>query len=522
MSNNESIIVAWIGSTDLFCMNCWRLKQGLEISKFYSSEKNNSRLKPKDEELGKNGPIRTITDELNAKKVYLLCSEEFYSDSDFFSQWVKRGTGAAVTVVKTGITDPTDYDSILNALEDFKIKYWSENNASNYIFQITSGTPAMQAVTLYMVANRFIGSKTYKTVSPEYVNPGQSQFCEVKFRFSLPDMFLNAKKSSEYTISEDKVKKIVEVCGRFSSVSILLLGETGVGKSEFAKEIHRTCGGSDEKFVSINCAEISAGDGNLLRSALFGHKKGAFTGADSDMKGAFERAQGGTLFLDEIAEIPIDKQAILLKAIQDRVICPVGGKDIKIKDVRIISATNKELISEVEKGNFREDLYYRIAMCPVKLPTLREIIANDQKRFKRIIDNILDKISTNEFNIKNKFKLTQECFNFLCSQRWPGNIRQLTQYLLLGCLFANNRNSNEIAVSDIEDFNNLPVPDLNKTPQSDDFIPSNLIEWLENKKKAFVKKALEQCDNNRSKAAKMLGCDYQYLNNYYKKINNDK
>lgn len=517
MSKNENIIVAWIGSTDLLCMNCWRLKQGLEISKFHSSEKNKSRLKPKDEELGKNGPIRTITDELKAKKVYLLCSEEYVPDSEYFSKWVERGTDAAVEVIETGITDPTDYDSILNALEDFKNRYWSENNASDFIFQITSGTPAMQAVTLYMVANRFVGSKTYKTVSPDYVKAGQKQFSEVKFRFSLPNMFLNTKKSSEYTISDDKAKKIVAVCGRFSSVSILLLGESGVGKSELAKKIHKDCGGSDENFISINCAEVSAGDGNLLRSELFGHKKGSFTGADSDKKGAFERAQGGTLFLDEIAEIPLDKQAVLLKAIQDRVICPVGGKDIRIKDVRIISATNKDLISEVEKGNFREDLYYRIAMCPVKLPTLREKIANDQNSFMQIIENILEKISTNEFDLKIRFRLTSECLSFLCSQNWPGNIRQLNQYLLLGCLFANNRNSSEITLSDIENFNNLTVPDLNKSHQTDDFIPSDLEGWLENKKREFVQRALDKCGNNRSKAAKMLGCNYQNLNNYYKK-----
>jgi len=198
--------------------------------------------------------------------------------------------------------------------------------------------------------------------------------------------------------------------------TVCIEGETGTGKELIAAAVHHQSGRADKMFVAQNCAALPE---NLLESELFGHKRGAFTSADSDKKGLFEIADGGTLFLDEMGEMPLTLQAKLLRVLQEGTIRPVGATSEKQVDVRIICATNRDLAAEVEKGRFRQDLYYRLMVFPIKLPPLRErrediplLAAHFLKRYAE------------EYRMELP-GFTQDALDALQSYNWPGNIREL-------------------------------------------------------------------------------------------------
>lgn len=212
-----------------------------------------------------------------------------------------------------------------------------------------------------------------------------------------------------------KLLKITKKASK-TDVSILLQGESGVGKEVFAKYIHQHSNRKNKPMISLNMAAIPD---NLIESELFGYEKGAFTDAVQSKPGEFEKANGGTLFLDEIAEMPYGVQAKLLRALQEKEIRPLGSsKPIKI-DVRIISATNADLVQKINNGEFREDLYYRLNTIPLNIPPLRE----RTQEILPIAQNILDK-SCEEYELGNKV-FSKEAQDNLLAYKWPGNIREL-------------------------------------------------------------------------------------------------
>jgi len=205
-----------------------------------------------------------------------------------------------------------------------------------------------------------------------------------------------------------------------SDISILIYGESGVGKEVFAQAIHGFSNRANEKLVTVNCGAIPEG---ILESELFGHKRGSFTGATEGRKGYFEIADGGTLFLDEIAEMPLTTQVKLLRVIETKEFMRLGAETVTKVDVRIITATNKDLQREVDAGRFREDLYFRLKAVTLTIPPLR-------KR-KNDIPELSDYF-INSFSSANKRKaptLTEEAFEVLRNYSWPGNIRELKNTL---------------------------------------------------------------------------------------------
>jgi Nif-specific regulatory protein len=209
--------------------------------------------------------------------------------------------------------------------------------------------------------------------------------------------------------------------------TVCIEGETGTGKEVIASAIHYQGRRRDKLFVAQNCAAMPE---NLLESELFGHKKGAFTGADRDKQGLFEIADGGTLFLDEIGELPLNLQAKLLRVLQESEIRPVGATASKAIDVRIICATNRSLEKEVEQGRFRQDLFYRLRVFPLRLPSLRE----RREDVPLLVDHFLKKYTV-EMN-KPVAGITPEAMDQLSSYSWPGNIRELeneVQRLVIQC-----------------------------------------------------------------------------------------
>jgi DNA-binding NtrC family response regulator len=201
-----------------------------------------------------------------------------------------------------------------------------------------------------------------------------------------------------------------------TDTAVLLLGESGTGKELAARAIHWNSPRRDGAFVPINCAAIPE---TLLESELFGHEKGAFTGAAKKRRGLFVEAHSGTLFLDEIADMSLALQAKLLRALQDKVIRPVGGNEEVRLDVRIISATNRDLPAVVSEGKFREDLYYRLAVIPIRIPSLRERTED----IPLLARHFLERAAT---SLGKRFEgFSEEALAWLLQHRWPGNVREL-------------------------------------------------------------------------------------------------
>ena len=227
-----------------------------------------------------------------------------------------------------------------------------------------------------------------------------------------------------------------------TNITVSITGETGTGKEVVAKAIHHNSDKKSKPFVAVNIAAIPE---NLIESELFGHEKGAFTGAIARRKGKFEEAHGGTIFLDEIGEMDINLQAKLLRVLQERELTRIGGNEVVKFDVRVIVATHRNLAEEVKSGNFREDLYYRLLGIPIELPPLRE-------RGQDVI--LIAKHLLSAFAKENKMgtiKLSKEAQNLLVSYPFPGNVRELKSVIELAAVMCED---NQIEAEDIT-FNSL-------------------------------------------------------------------
>ena len=273
-------------------------------------------------------------------------------------------------------------------------------------------------------------------------------------------------------------------------INVLITGESGSGKEVIAKTIHKLSKRAKNPFIAVNCAAIPD---NLFESEFFGHEKGAFTGAVSKKKGKFELADKGTIFLDEIGEIPLYLQGKLLRVLQEHTIERVGSESsIKI-DARIIAATNKDLKQMVEKGEFREDLFYRINVISVKLPPLRE----RRKDIPIFIDYFLKKFSNGKVTIADDAK------DVLIKYHYPGNIRELENIIQRAVALCDN---NIITYKDIPE-----EVKLESFLESNDSVDLNLNREIEKLERELILKALEEYEWNKSKAAKSLGINERVI-----------
>ncbi|MDR9500700.1 MAG: sigma-54 dependent transcriptional regulator [Desulfurivibrionaceae bacterium] len=294
-----------------------------------------------------------------------------------------------------------------------------------------------------------------------------------------------------------------------TSTSILITGESGTGKELIAKAIHSNSKRENGPFISVNCAALP---GSLLESELFGHEKGAFTGAISMRKGRFERADHGTLFLDEIGEIPLPLQAKLLRIIQEKTFERVGGSSEINSDVRIITATNKELKEEVDLGHFREDLYYRINVLNIHVPPLRERMDDIPLLARHFVDKFARQLS------KPDLTISEESIAFLSSLPWEGNIRELENTLERASILCNN---NRIEPEDVQpDIISSNQPELDAYFNIDEiFRPDiRLPDILNALEKKMIVRAMEQSEYVQTKAAQSLGITKSLLQYKMKKF----
>jgi DNA-binding NtrC family response regulator len=214
-----------------------------------------------------------------------------------------------------------------------------------------------------------------------------------------------------------------------SSIPVLILGESGVGKELIARAIQGSSERSGKPFVAVNCGALPE---NLVESILFGHEKGSFTGASDKHLGKFQEANGGTLFLDEVGELPLDMQVKLLRALQEGEIDPVGSKRPVKVDVRIISATNRNLADQVKIGAFREDLFYRLNVFPIEAPSLRE----RRDDIPALIEHFIRRFNVEEG--KRVSGVSAEALQMLCAYEWPGNVRQLENTIYRAIVLADS------------------------------------------------------------------------------------
>jgi two-component system, response regulator FlrC len=304
----------------------------------------------------------------------------------------------------------------------------------------------------------------------------------------------------------EKVVKLAEQIAR-SEASILITGESGTGKEVLARHVHAKSARKDKPFVSVNCAAIPD---NLLESELFGHEKGAFTGAVARRIGKFEEANGGTLLLDEISEMDVRLQAKLLRAIQERVIDRVGGGQPVRVDIRILATSNRNLADEVRKGTFREDLLYRLNVVHLRLPPLRERPAD----VLELAAHFAKKYA--EVNGLPARALSTEAKRLMTRNPWPGNVRELENAIHRAVLLATGSEIDAEAVRtpEGESLSSVPADPATRAARTAEAVTRALVgRTVAEVERDLILDTLDHCLGNRTHAAKILGISIRTLRN---------
>ena len=310
---------------------------------------------------------------------------------------------------------------------------------------------------------------------------------------------LRAKLGSSKAIDQivqrsDGMKAVVDTIEQAATtdVPVLIRGMTGTGKELVARAIHQRSKRSKKSLISTNCGAIPE---SLFESEFFGHRKGAFTGADSDRDGMLAAAQGGTLFLDEVGEIPPQNQADLLRVLEDRKYTPIGSTKAIDLDVRVIFATNRDLEEEVKAGRFREDLYYRINVVPIRLPPLKDRLED----IPLLAETFLEELCA--LHHKERKRLTEEAMEHILGYGWPGNVRELKNAIERVVVTCKDRDVGPAA---------LPSR-VQAAPKAPEALQVELGSSISQAEEALIRATLEHVTSNRKQAAEILGISVRSL-----------
>ena len=305
---------------------------------------------------------------------------------------------------------------------------------------------------------------------------------------------------------KDKIQKVAR-----TQAPVFIFGESGTGKELVARLIHHQSSRSGQAFIPVNCGAIPK---DLMESEFFGHKKGSFTGANSDKEGFFQAAQGGTLFLDEVAELPLDMQAKLLRVIQEKAVRSVGSEHETPTDVRVLSASHRDLHKMVEEGTFRQDLFFRLNVIQISVPHLRE----RQEDIPMLANHFIRKYSK-EWGMPEA-ELNEAAQERLCQYAFPGNVRELENILQRAVTMSEGE---IITAEDLQ----LPEQTANQSDEIEFAAPDSRIEtnnleaYLENIERTAITQALEATRWNKTAAAEKLGISFRALRYRCKKLNID-
>jgi transcriptional regulator with PAS, ATPase and Fis domain len=490
-----NILLAWLGNTDLRA----------------------SEARDSDEQ----GPILNAVKAMTFDAVHLL-SNHPEPKSYAYVKWLKEQSGNKATLHPVKLTSPTNYEEIYRAATGVVQSIRNNHPTADLTFHLSPGTPAMAAIWLLLAKTRY-PARLIESSREQGVR-------EVSIPFELSAEFTPAvakgadealtrlmqglpPESPAFTAIIHRcaaMKRTVAMAHRLAlrDVPVLIQGESGTGKELFARAIHQASARSGQPFVAVNCGAIPQ---ELVDTELFGHEKGAFTGAAAARPGYFESADGGTLFLDEIGELPLASQVRLLRVLQEREITRVGSTQPKAVDVRIIAATNRVLPEEIQSGRFREDLFYRLAVGVLLLPPLRE----REGDLGLLIDTLLKAINaeaSSQPGYKHK-KLDVSARNILIRHSWPGNVRELHNTLLRSSIWASG---DKITGADITASLAVTVPAKGETilgrPLEHDF---SLPELMAEVARHYLERAMAQTHDNKSEASRLLGLgSYQTLSNW--------
>ena len=364
-----------------------------------------------------------------------LISDFSADETKTYLTWLSTQADCQVLAHTVKLSSPINFGEIYERVVE--LLRGLNRPATRFTFHLSPGTPTMASVWILLAKTifpaRLIQSSAQKGVE-EAIVPFDIAAEFIPHLLQRSDERLSALAAGapdddavfESIIYRSAVmKRVVEQARRVAirSIPVLIEGESGTGKELMARAIHRASPREKMPFIPVNCGAVPP---ELVESEFFGHKKGAFTGAAADRKGHFELAHGGTVFLDEIGELPKPIQVKLLRTLQEGEVTPVGSSESKKVDVRIVAATNRTLIDEVASGNFREDLFYRLAVAIIRLPPLRERAGD----ISLLIDALLKQVNdaSASIGIGNK-KISVAAKNLLLQHAWPGNIRELLNTL---------------------------------------------------------------------------------------------
>lgn len=323
-------------------------------------------------------------------------------------------------------------------------------------------------------------------------------------RLLQENLFLRQElgKKVEIVGKSEAIQKVLALVQKVApgKTTVLLTGESGTGKELFARAIHHLSPRQDQPFIAINCAAIPE---TLLESELFGHEKGAFTGAVAQKQGKFELADGGTIFLDEVVELSPGVQAKLLRVLQEAAFERVGGTKTVRVDARVISSTNADLKQTVDDKRFREDLYYRLNVFPIHIPPLR----GRPEDIDPITHHFLVRLAP-ELG-KRSLSISEEALKLLRSYSWPGNVRELENILERAAILCGD---GPIQLKDLElDLRRQPPPPSTSIPSGELTLQAAAAEATERTERALILSTLEKTKGNKSKAARILGVSYMTL-----------
>jgi DNA-binding NtrC family response regulator len=505
-------LVCWIGITDLGAAGIRSLKGN--------------------DDLGR-GPIGQALEQREFDQVLLLANYPKH-ESAAYVRWAQGRTSAKVTLRQVELDDPTRFAEVYQladaALSDVRAGAHRKGQELELTLHLSPGTPVMTAVWIILGKAKYPAELIQTSRERGLQTASIPLDIAAEFQDLIPELLKRSDASLEAR-SDGKLPvrpqfgdivygckpmaELIERAQRIArrSVSVLIEGESGTGKELLARAIHEEGMRHGKPFVALNCGAVPK---DLVESLLFGHVKGAFSGAVRPSQGYFREAHGGTLFLDEIGELPLDAQVKLLRVLQEKRVTPVGGSSEVAVGVRVIAATNRNLAAECQEGRFREDLFYRLAIAVLHLPPLRE----RQGDLGLLIERLLEKANEAALNEEPGYerkKISAGAKKLLLNHPWPGNVRELENTLMRATVWTHGgvvseRDMLGALMSEPTSRQSL----LSRKPLAKGF---DLDKTLDDISREYVQAALKEADGNKTRAAELLGLhSRQTLNNRMKSL----